>query len=502
MANQVAAALAGHDYQHLFAWREALDLLRPRKGVLDVRVEDEEALSVDDVTVRYVPGAGQPGRFFQVKYHVDQRDAYSTDVLMQKRTASGTSLLQKFWRTYQGLATRSAGPFELALISNWGWDVKDPFVGAVDGDDGRIKEDFLDATPGSDLGKVRARWREHLGATDAEFAPFVRALRIRHGYYCWRELRDGVAERMENLGLHHDKAALHTATGIVREWIKRGPSVIDAEVMQSVIAHHRLVLPAEAERATTVVMNTIATPRLEVAPDFTLDWCDRFEGEPGRRGRQLLDPKEWNGRLLPELRVVERRIKEETTDRLIRARGAARLSPWIAFGATFSEVAGYIIEVEQRLSGGRVERWRSDVPASVDFVLEEVSLAELADPVLSGPADVLAVGISVTDDVQADVVRHLQNHGLASRLLFLRPRGGSSPGVLRGPGDATSLAEQAKRMIRRAVREATARRVLLYYCGPMSGACFIGHRLNAVASEIVLMEDQQPGYAPSFILTS
>ncbi|HZF11314.1 MAG TPA: hypothetical protein VFE33_21180 [Thermoanaerobaculia bacterium] len=50
-------------------------------------------------------------------------------------------------------------------------------------------------------------------------------------------------------------------------------------------------------------------------------------------------------------------------------------------------------------------------------------------------------------------------------------------------------------------REHEARRLLFYYYGPLSGACFLGHQLNAVAREIQVMEDQQPGYAPSFLLT-
>ena len=500
MANQVAARMDGDDYQHLLAWREALELLRPGTGVVEIRVEDARAFSADDVTVRYASGAARADRFFQVKYHVDQRDAYSTAVLMTKRTAGGTSLLQKFWRTYQGLGIQSTGPFELTLISNWGWDVGDPFAGVIDGYDGRVKEAFLEASRSSDLGKVRARWCAHLGVTDADLAPFVRALRIRHGYHTWRELRDGVADRMENRGLRHDDAALHTAIGIVREWITRGPSTIDAAVMHAAIAGHRLVLPVEAERAAMVVMNTVASPHQEVTPDYTLDWCDRFQGEPSRRGRQLRHPEEWNGRLLPELRGVELRIKEETPERLIRARGAARLAPWIAFGATFSEVAGYTIELEQRLAGGRVERWRSDAPAATDFALEE-EFPDLAAMARSGRADVLAVGVAVTDDLYIDLVRALQDQGLASRLLLLRPRGGTSPSALRHAGDATALAEQTKRAIRRAVRDAGVHRVELYYCGPISGACFLGHRLNAVAREVIVMEDQQPGYLPTFVLS-
>jgi hypothetical protein len=491
--------MAGDDYQHLLAWREALDLLRPGTSVVAVRVEDEEGGSVDDVTITHAPDSGRSDRFFQVKYHVDQRRPYSTDVLMEKKAEGGTSLLQKFWRTYRGLAARDVTSPELTLVSNWVWDPADRFAAVIDGHDGRINEAFLEATPGSELGRVRARWQAHLSASDAELALFVRALRVRTGYHCWSELRAQVAERMENRGLLHDEAALHTALGIVREWIMRGPSTIDVDTLREAVARNRLEPAAEPERATLVVLNTITTPHLEVAPDFTLDWCDHFEGEPGRRGRQLRDPGEWNGRLLPELCHVERRIKSETTDRLVRARGAARLSAWLAFGFTFSEAAGYTLEVEQRVAGGRAERWRSDAPASHDFCLDEVLVA--LPGAGDGVSDTLAVGLAITDDLERDVVRDLGNVPRASHLLILRPRTGPSTGALRHAGDATALSAQTKRAVRRAVREHGARRVLLYYCGPLAGACFVGHRLNAVAREVVAMEDQQPGYAPSFTLT-
>ena len=45
-----------------------------------------------------------------------------------------------------------------------------------------------------------------------------------------------------------------------------------------------------------------------------------------------------------------------------------------------------------------------------------------------------------------------------------------------------------------------AKRLLLYYFGPLAGACFIGHRMNAVCREVQIMESQQPGYEPSFLL--
>lgn len=35
---------------------------------------------------------------------------------------------------------------------------------------------------------------------------------------------------------------------------------------------------------------------------------------------------------------------------------------------------------------------------------------------------------------------------------------------------------------------------------PLSGACFIGHKVSAVCREIVIMERTEPTYAPSFVL--
>ncbi len=64
-----------------------------------------------------------------------------------------------------------------------------------------------------------------------------------------------------------------------------------------------------------------------------------------------------------------------------------------------------------------------------------------------------------------------------------------------------ALADAAKRTIRDFAKRHGAKRVLLYYLGPLSGACFVGHRLNAVCREIQIMEWSDPTYVPSFTLT-
>src|SRR5687767_12179630 len=96
MANQVAARLIGDDYQHLFSWHQVLELLRTGTTVEHVRLEDEDAMSVDDVTVHHVGGRSQ---YFQVKCHVDHRSGYCEGSLIEAEE-NKSSLFQKWYRSF------------------------------------------------------------------------------------------------------------------------------------------------------------------------------------------------------------------------------------------------------------------------------------------------------------------------------------------------------------------------------------------------------------------
>jgi len=112
-----------------------------------------------------------------------------------------------------------------------------------------------------------------------------------------------------------------------------------------------------------------------------------------------------------------------------------------------------------------------------------------------------AVGVSVTglldDDVRSYLAERTQK---VASLLLLRPQRELGPECFQSRGDVTAFADQVKTFTRDFVKRWKARRLLFFYFGPLSGACFLGHRLNAVCQEIQVMEDQLPGYAPSFVL--
>jgi len=88
-----------------------------------------------------------------------------------------------------------------------------------------------------------------------------------------------------------------------------------------------------------------------------------------------------------------------------------------------------------------------------------------------------------------------------SALLLIQPDRDLGRGVLETGSDVVALARGVKDLLRPFVKRWSATRLLLYYFRPLSGACFIGHQLNAVCREVQIMEDQQPGYAPAFLLS-
>jgi hypothetical protein len=502
MANQVIPRLNGDDYQHLYSWYHVLSLLRPKEQVSRVRVEDADAGSVDDVTIYHELGSGLPEEFYhffyQVKYHENQEHHYSTEKLLESKP-NGRSLLQKFFDTWKSLRAQYHGQrIELYLVSNWSWNNSDGIGKCLNQLESKLSNEFFSAGPKSDVGKSRETWRAHLGAFQEDFTAFIQSLNFHLGAGPFREIERLVADRMEHLHLRSDQNAVSTAVNIVREWIRTKQGDITIDVLERAIKERDLYAPESDEGYVAIHMNTIGERMFDLDPDFTLDWRKYFEGQPGRKGHQLKNPANWNKKLLPELRALLDEVRGASSRKLVRVRGLSRLSAWFAFGFTFSEVAGYVLEVEQQQ-----QHWRTDVSPSPDFKLLVSSKDGSPEgEVIAGTGTTVACGISVTGSLDADVRAHLSTleGDTAAALLLLRPERELGRECLRNAADAVALARAVKDLVRPCVKRWGATRVLLYYFGPLAGACFLGHQLNAVCRELQVMEDQQPGYAPSFVL--
>lgn len=494
MASASSARLKGDDYQHLFAWLQVLELLMPQRFVSRVIVEDSNAGSADDVTQLRDQSSHLPDRYHQVKYHVDHSRGYSIALLTEHKQ-NQSSLIKKWYRSWETLITANpTRPLIIDIISNWGWDGAGGLGEFIDSQENKFKEEFFAATGKTKAATIRSMFAKHLGSDVARFDEFAKALRFHLGYECWHVMAERVAERMEHYGLKSDENALLVAVGIVRGWVTSGRQEITKADLEDILQHHNLRLPLEAKPSVNVYLTTIKEQKFDVDPDYLLDWRSLFLGAPNLRGHDLIEPSDWNGKMLPQLRALENRVSAETNKRLVRARGMARLSAWFAFGNTFGEVAGYTIEVEQQ-----GQFWQTDALPSDDFKLQSNGPdGYFLDP----DGETVVVAISITSDIDQDVRRHLEHrkHGVKS-VLFVRPERDLGRHCLRNGSDAVALADAAKNLMRRFVKHHGVRRLEIYFSGPLGAACFIGHRLNAVCREIQIMEWSDPEYVESFTLT-
>jgi hypothetical protein len=493
MPSASSARLKGDDFQHLFAWLHSLELLMPQQQVARVIIEDAKAVSADDVTLLRDPGAYPPDRYHQIKFHVDLSKGYSVEVLKEQKNGE-SSLLQKWFKSWETITAGSARPLEIIIVSNWPWVPRDGLGQFIDGETNALKDEFFTATGKTKAATVRADLAKHVGTTVSRFDEFARTLRFKLGYDCWRDMTERAAERMMYHGLKSDETALLIVVSFVRGWVKAGRQEITRADLEAIIDKHVLWLSPEARPSVNIYLVTIKQQQFDIPAQHTLDWRQHFVAGPGVRGHVTTDPADWNDKMLPELRDLEANISSQTTDRLIRARGLSRLSAWFAFGHVFCDVAGYTIEMDQQ---GQL--WQTDAPPSTDFMLTSNGPGGL---LLDPDGKTVAVAVSVGADLEPDVRRHLDSRtDKVKAALFIRPTRGLDRHCLRNAGDAVALADRVKEAMREFVKYHQARQVLLYYHGPIAGACFIGHRLNAVCREVQIMEWSDPNYVPSFTLT-
>jgi hypothetical protein len=363
----------------------------------------------------------------------------------------------------------------------------------INGENGHLLDTFHSAGAMSKCGKKRKAWQLKHGASDADFKDFAGSIAFQLGKNFTDEVKLQIGERMELLGMKHDDTALLVAVGIVKDWIKAKQKDITLAMLEEKLKKHDLYQPASSEKSAAVYFITVKGKRFELEPDYILDWQKYFVEVGGKGGHELIDKKGWNNTMLPELAGLEKKINGETGATLIRARGQARLSGWFAFGHTFSAVAGYHIEVDQL---GKL--WKTDAVPEPSF---RVISQNGSGDVFSDTHKTVVVGISVTGNLEEDVRNYISANGAVDALLLLKPDRELGPGCFQSAADVVAFTLQVKDQLRAFVKTHKAEKLLLFYFGPLSGACFLGHQLNAVCNEIQIMENVPGGgYTSSFSL--
>ena len=472
-----AVRIAGDDYQHLVAWNEALEALRPDSNVTSITVEQPDAGNVDDVVLRR--GAGS-NRYIQVKHAVDATSPVGHKWLTSRATPRASSLLEKFYRSWRVLSKGAQQP-ELVLVTDRDIDPCDPAMSRLDRTTGLL----VPSIRHNNAAQAREGWAAHLDIEEDDLIKFLESLRFLTGRpFAAEEQR--ATTLMWALGLNHDQRALDSALGLVRDWVQRPERTLGPDQFRA-WADERVGL--RTPPGAVVVIEAIDDdPHPEDAAEL-VNFIDAYRGDTPNERRQLRDESQWP-LIGTELQQAAHRLRQSGVHRVI-VRGAMRLPAWFAAGAAFRHVHGFDAAAIQL-----GEPWSSeDLNTAVDVDANTTTIGY-------GPDAAVAVGIA------ADPTTEVSDYITATRLpvaslTSILPAGGPSPVAIPDSPTAAATAVAVRDAVRDLLRTTSATRIHLFLATPGALALLVGHCWNAMRPTIVYEHlGTGNGYAPTFLIAA
>ena len=477
--NQVGARTEGDVYQGLFFWRQAADLLRPGSMVDRVVLEHDEADGVDDVAVFYRdPGVNAGGwmvsaDYFQLKYHVDNRDCYSSAALIDAAFINAkSSLLQRFHTAYTKLA-KAHSRFRLHLASNWRWREDDKLAALLREYDGELPRKFFEDSPRGDLGKIREQWRSHLGLDPDAFAAFAQTLRFQLDHFGRRDFRAYVYATLEAAGLRTPSAdrAACPYESLTQQFLMNGPNSFDKHTFRELCKREGLLVETESStpRPFAVGVRSFVrfAERLESEVDELVCVSANFEG------RHPLSGASWGrsaSQVLAFLGDADRRARLRASESVIA----------LECHGSFALLAGWEFSRSSGVRAAPIQKPNMDVwrpaerpTASATWVAKTVQRDDDLEDV--------AICLSVTHDMYADVEEYLSSASSppVGRIVLLSPEGGPSPQCIHGADHAYHLAVQLPSLLASARPNRRARAHIFFAC-PNALMFFIGQQREAL----------------------
>lgn len=478
---QIAARLDGDDYQARFFWYLAAPLLFVDSNIESVHLEYDKATHVDDVAVFYKQspksGAGLQSQtdFYQVKYHVDQRDSYSANNLIDPSfiNSPSKSLLQHFFEAYIKLRGDYSS-FTLNLVSNWNWKADDILAKSIR-DSGKLPDTFFSANESSPFGQIRKMWVEHLKTDNQTFLDFGRRLRLKLNYFGNVDFNTALSDRLHRAGLLPPvlSSLISPYDGLARKFIQTGTTSFEKNSLLAICEHEKLIQNAAIPRnIRTIGIRSFASFAENMANETDDFVCvsDQFDGRHARYGQS------WIRAAISINEFIESRHQEWHQKHKVL----------LDCHTSFAILAGYLITKRAHVfpTGPRPNQELYE-PISNENIPEKDLWIERLIPVTEG-APKLAVAVSVTHQVDRQVLDYLrQERSDASSLLILEPPTGTGPFSVTNADKALAMACSLVQIIRR--HKHNTQQTYMFVSAPNFLSYFIGQQARAIG-ELTLFE--------------
>ncbi len=498
---QIAARIEGDVYQGMFFWYQAAALSVDSSKVSHVELEHDEAAGVDDVAVFYEdPGITDAGRlcsadFYQLKYHVDQSYAYSSQALIDPDFIhSKRSLLHRFFRAYEKLRGRHKW-FRLQLISNWQWRSDDKLACSIRERDGALPDRFFTDGEGSEFGKIHTSWQTHLGVDRETFDDFARRLRFGLNYFGRFGFKEMVCDRLASIGLRRIPADCESSPydSLAQQFVMNGNTRFDRTSFLSMCCREGLVEKRQPAKSKTIVGIRSFMRFAERMEDETSRFvcvADSFEG------RHIRNPALWNAVILPTIRgfLSDPLFRKEEHHLLLECHGS------LAFltGYELDRSSGALAYPVQK--GHITQVWKpSEILPEPDWgwECECVENDENSNEVV--------VAISITYNVLRDVERFLCARKLRPRMrVHMLPLGGCGTSSISGADHAAHLADFVTAQIRTLRADGITGRVHIFFAAPNAFMFYLGRHRKALGKvqlyEFDFEVERDGSYSPSLFL--
>ena len=473
------ARIRGDDYQHLFAWCQAVRAISPASTIAKIGIEDPNAGNADDVTVYMQDGGCE---YYQLKSSVDARKPAGIEWLIESPNPRRSSILQGFYRLWAG--KHNEHKLKITLVTNRLPHHADPLMSMIDGRDDTVEHRLQQAEPKSQDGRTRSRLAEHLGITEEETVLFFRDICFMLGRTdeYWKQY---VKQFMCVAGLRHDDDAVSQGMGIVRDWVTGGKrEIARAELRQAVEPLKQL----DDSPTASILIQMIDRDPVPMDATITFDWLDLFQGDEPKVRRLPSDSALWNARFRPELQQAARKLRSQGHVNVL-VRGYMRLPTWFAVGAELGKTAGFQVS-----SFYGQEAWPSMGELSSIPIQHDATTLEFGHD--------LAVGIALAYDLSKDVLAYIRARQIpVGGYVRIHPTTGASNQVICNASEARGWAFNVRDSIRSLVREYTPDQIHLFLSGPHGAMLLLGHLWDCMPqTQIYEYLGPTKGYAPSYLI--
>ena len=502
LANVVAPRLEGDEYQSLFFWYHAASLLS-KDTIKEIHYESDDVDGVDDLIIYYnslgvdAGGWNSMADYFQIKYHVDNRNRYGSEAIIDPQFINcKKSLLQRFYDAHESIKIKGIEQFRLLLASNWHWDQNDPLFCQIRDSDGSLPKSYFEERKSQRVGKIRESWRKHLNIDEQSFVSFAEKLRFQMNHFGRRNFKEHVMDRLCIAGLvvpnDSNKAELYT--GLALKFIKDGIKSFTRESLLAICRDYELI----AHRHTAIAKDPVIgirsfirfAERIEDECDSHLCISEKFEG------RVLKDGLDWS-----------KDVAREVSDYLsrpdfLRSVRAVEHCIMLECHGSIALLSGYLLP---RISGARIypvqkgiesTKWKPVGKTNIDWGWD-IRRSELIPA-----AEAIILSLSLTHDINTDVEKYLQDNEITARCMvkFCSSSGFSLNSIDNGD-HAIYLVNGLIKEIGRIRQDNPNSELHLFFSAPNGFMFLLGQTRNALGSiqlyEYDYTNESNGSYSPS-----